>query len=135
MSTTWPRSTKGGMMSPHMSNMSGAVPATIEATSLLIQSSGVGCSVTLLTLVLFSVKSGSTLAVLAIQKSEADICQSSSVWPLPWIVKDGRGVGVASAGFSAGLAGAVVAGAAPAAAAGLVGSAGVVSAARLRAPV
>src|SRR5262245_57191966 len=124
MSTTWPRSANGGMMSPHSSNMSGAVPATMEATSLLIQSSGVGCSVTDLTLAppADSRKFGSTLAVLAIQKSEADICQRRSVAPLPWIVKEGRGVGEGVAPPAAACGAGVFVGAA-AAAAGLVASA------------
>src|SRR5687768_11975038 len=113
MSTTWPRSAYGGMMSPHMSNMSGAVPATIEATSLFCQSSGVGCSTTdlIFEACCVSMKLGSTLAVVEIQKSDADIIHVRSAWPLPWIVKDGRGVGDGVAPPAAG-------------AAGLVGSAG-----------
>src|SRR5262245_60340513 len=127
------------MMSPHMSKTSGALPATMAATSLFCQSSGVGWSVTLPILVLLSVSVGSTLAVPAIQKSEADICQSRSVWPLPCTFSDGRGVGagvappaaglVASAGLVAAAAAAAgVFVAAAAAAAGLVASAGLVAA-------
>src|SRR5262245_38305315 len=126
------------MMSPHMSKTSGALPATMAATSLFCQSSGVGWSVTLPILVLLSVGVGSTLAVPGIQKSEADICQSRSVWRLPCTFSDGRGVGaglappaaglVASAGLVVAAAAAGVFVAAAAAAAGLVASAGLVAA-------
>src|SRR5919198_2239954 len=91
------------MMSPHMSKTSGALPATIAATSLFCQSSGVGWSVTLPILSLLSVRVGRTLAVPAIQKSLALICQSSSVLPLPWTVRLGRGVFVGCAPAAAGL--------------------------------
>src|SRR5919199_18642 len=114
------------MMSPHMSKTSGALPATMAATSLFCQSSGVGWSVTLPILSLLSVRVGRTLAVPAIQKSLALICQSSSVLPLPWTARLGRGVFVGEGAPAAGCAGAVVGAAAAvvgAAAAAVVGAA------------
>src|SRR5579884_2804318 len=107
------------MMSPHMSKTSGALPATIAATSLFCQSSGVGWSVTLPIFSLLSSNVGRTLAVPAIQKSLALICHSSSVLPLPWTVRLGRGVFVGEGAPAAACAGACV-GAAVAAAAGAV---------------
>src|SRR5262245_5444400 len=113
------------MMSPHMSKTSGALPATMAATSLFCQSSGVGWSVTLPIFSLLSSSDGRTLAVPAIQKSLALICHSSSVLPLPWTARLGRGVfvGVAPPAACAGACVAAAAGlvaAAPPAAAGAV---------------
>src|SRR5262245_38095242 len=114
------------MMSPHMSKTSGALPATMAATSLFCQSSGVGWSVTLPIFSLLSSSDGRTLAVPAIQKSLALICHSSSVLPLPWTARLGRGVfvGVAPPAAAGLVASAAAAGlVASAAAAGLVAAA------------
>src|SRR5262245_8205314 len=113
------------MMSPHMSKTSGALPATMAATSLFCQSSGVGWSVTLPILSLLSSTVGRTLAVPAIQKSLALICHSSSVLPSPWTARLARGVFVGDGAPAAACVGAAAAaaGAVVAAAAGLVAAA------------
>src|SRR5579884_1113262 len=117
------------MMSPHMSKTSGALPATMAATSLFCQSSGVGWSVTLPILSLLSSSVGRTFAVPAIQKSLALICHSSSVLPLPWTVRLGRGVFVGDGAPAAACAGACVGAAVAAAAGAVVAAAGAVVAA------
>src|SRR5579863_9227851 len=92
------------MMSPHMSNRSGAVPATIDATSLFCQSSGVGITVTLPMSVAFA-KSWSRVDTDAfIQASGWLTSQVRSILPLPWAVWAVSGVGVGSAWLLTGMA-------------------------------
>src|SRR5207244_150400 len=116
-----------GMMSPHMSNTSGAFPATIAATSWACQSPEDGWTVTLPILSFLSNSVVSATVEAFIHGSGAFCCQSKSTLPLPWATRMtgvGAAVGApaAAAWVGAGAAAAACVGAA-AAAAGLVGSA------------
>src|SRR5437763_13088602 len=105
------------MMSPHMSNTSGAVPATIEATSWFCQSPDDGWTVILPILSFLSKRVVSAAVDAFIQASGAFCCQRRSVLPLPcWVRMTGVGTAVAAAAPAGAGAAAAVVGAAAAAA-------------------